>query len=68
MPLGINGRAPGYRAHTSGGLWSVGSNGHSWATIVSESKSFHLSFNASILLPNSTNYRAYGLQLRCLSE
>ncbi|WP_294601072.1 hypothetical protein [uncultured Rikenella sp.] len=71
MPLGINGGgpAPGFRYDISGALAASGSNGYSWAsTINSTNGIMHLHFNATALYPSNAYHRAFGFQLRCLSE
>ena len=66
--------APGYRdamsARGFGGLRDVGNYGYSWSsTIPAESGNAHyLDFNYDGVYPQRSNYRAYGLQLRCLQE
>ncbi len=53
-----------------GGLRDVGNYGYSWSsTIPAESGNAHyLDFNYDGVYPQRSNYRAYGLQLRCLQE
>ncbi len=66
--------APGYRdamsARGFGGLRDVGNYGYSWSsTIPAESGNAHyLDFNYDGVYPQRSNYRAYGLQLRCLQD
>ncbi len=71
LPLGINGDerpAPGYRYPNEGTLGAIGSNGYSWASTVSGTNGMYLNFGVAWLYPSRANYRAYGFQLRCLSE
>ncbi|WP_297628810.1 hypothetical protein [uncultured Rikenella sp.] len=53
-------------------LHNVGHDGYSWSSSSVNSGDYYrdldLSFNTQGLNPNSVHYRAYGLQLRCLSE
>ncbi|WP_294599219.1 hypothetical protein [uncultured Rikenella sp.] len=49
-------------------LWSIGSNGHSWASTACDLYGMYLGYSATILDPSSASHRAYGFQLRCLSE
>ena len=65
--------APGYRdagnERRLGDLMSVGHSGYSWASTASGiSGSMYLGFHVTGLNPCSTVSRAYGFQLRCLSE
>ncbi|WP_294601234.1 hypothetical protein [uncultured Rikenella sp.] len=60
--------APGYRSATSGDPVHVGNAGYSWSSTVSGADGMHLWFSAQGLDPSNTNSRAYGRQLRCLSE
>ncbi|WP_300828999.1 hypothetical protein [uncultured Rikenella sp.] len=65
-------RAPGFRERDNGGLVDVGNSGYSWSSTSYGSgghyRGMYLDFNATALYPCYTTYRAYGLQLRCLSE
>jgi len=61
-------RAPGFRGYGEGALGSVSSNGYSWASTVSDINSMYLGFHVTWLNLSSTYYRAFGFQLRCLSE
>ncbi len=72
VPLGT---APGFRDSGYGELGvlhNVGHDGYSWSSSSVDSDDYYrdldLSFNTQGLNPNSVHYRAYGLQLRCLSE
>ena len=66
--------APGFRDAGStkgyGVLWNVGNNGYSWSSTIPTGSGYAhlLDFDYSWLNPQSSNYRAYGLQLRCLQE
>ncbi len=60
--------APGYRSRDTGALYDVGTSGYSWASTVSGTNGVGLHFHVAWLNPSNTTYRAYGLQLRCLSE
>ncbi len=62
--------APGYRYYASGALRYVGDLGYSWSSTVAASgySAHDLYFDTQSLLPTNTNYRAYGLQVRCLQE
>ncbi len=69
------GPAPGFRDSGYGELGvlhNVGHDGYSWSSSSVNSGDYYrdldLSFNTQGLNPNSVHYRAYGLQLRCLSE
>ena len=65
MPGGL---APGYRSRDTGALNGVGSNGYSWASTVSGTNGMYLGFDVTWLHPSNAGSRAYGFQLRCLSE
>ncbi|WP_297832457.1 hypothetical protein [uncultured Rikenella sp.] len=60
--------APGYRHRDTGALWNVGSLGYSWASTVSGANGMTLNFYVAWLYPSNAGNRAYGFQLRCLSE
>ncbi|WP_304709319.1 hypothetical protein [uncultured Rikenella sp.] len=47
---------------------SVGLDGYSWASTVSGTNGMSLAFNVTELYPSGAYNRAYGFQLRCLSE
>ncbi|WP_294600893.1 hypothetical protein [uncultured Rikenella sp.] len=47
---------------------SIGLLGFSWSSTVSGTNSMYLGFYVTWLHPSDANSRAYGLQLRCLSE
>ncbi|WP_294596534.1 hypothetical protein [uncultured Rikenella sp.] len=47
---------------------SVGNNGSSWSSAVSETLGVFLAFHTQDLYPSYANNRGHGLQLRCLSE
>ncbi|WP_294599280.1 hypothetical protein [uncultured Rikenella sp.] len=60
--------APGFRRRDTGALGHVGSYGYSWSSTVSSINGMHLDFGVTWLDPSHANTRAYGFQLRCLSE
>ncbi|WP_299457479.1 hypothetical protein [uncultured Rikenella sp.] len=64
--------APGSRGYGEGALWYVGNSGYSWSSTSYASgdhyRGMYLDFYATGLAPSTTPCRAYGLQLRCLSE
>ncbi|WP_300828550.1 hypothetical protein [uncultured Rikenella sp.] len=64
--------APGYRGNGTndrlGTLVVVGSDGYSWASTAIDYRSMYLHFQTTGLVSGSITSRAYGLQLRCLSE
>ena len=60
--------APGFRSLASGGLSYVGNGGFSYSSSVSGSNGVYLNFYVTYLYPSHAFSRAYGLQLRCLSE
>ena len=60
--------APGFRSLASGGLSYVGNGGFSYSSSVSGSNGVYLDFYVTGLNPSYAYLRAYGLQLRCLSE
>ena len=65
--------APGYRDFGRlGALGGVGNSGYGWASTSYDSgdhyRGMYLHFGATALHPSLTTYRAYGRQLRCLSE
>ena len=66
--LRITRPAPGFRERANGGLNNVGNNGFSYSSSVSGSNGVYLNFNVTNLNPSNANSRAYGLQLRCLSD
>ncbi|WP_300828805.1 hypothetical protein [uncultured Rikenella sp.] len=76
MPLGINGKehtAPGFRNAGNETGWEgitrrIGRDGFSYSSSVSGSNGVYLNFYVTNLNPSNSNYRAYGFQLRCLSE
>ena len=65
-------RAPGYRGAGNeewmGGLAYVGAYGYSWASTVNEKNSMYMAAYVTWLEPCSSSFRAFGFQLRCLSE
>ncbi len=62
------GIAPGYRGASSGSAVSVGSSGYIWSPATNDDNGVNLSIHTTGLSPSYANYRAYGFQLRCLSE
>ncbi|WP_300851151.1 hypothetical protein [uncultured Rikenella sp.] len=60
--------APGYRHRDTGALWNVGNSGYSWGSTFDGNNGMHLSFRVTWLHSNDSYHRAYGFQLRCLSE
>ncbi len=62
------GRAPGYRERTNGALSGIGYYGYSWASTVNDIHSIYLGLSVTWLNTSYSNSRAYGFQLRCLSE
>ncbi|WP_294599669.1 hypothetical protein [uncultured Rikenella sp.] len=60
--------APGFRSDDEGVLSSVGNNGASWSSSIIGDSSIHLGFGAIWFYSNGVPHRAYGFQLRCLSE
>ncbi|WP_294600082.1 hypothetical protein [uncultured Rikenella sp.] len=46
----------------------VGDGSYSWSSAVSGTYSVHLHFGTIWFVPNNADLRAYGFQLRCLSE
>ncbi|WP_304708132.1 hypothetical protein [uncultured Rikenella sp.] len=60
--------APGFRNFSSGVLTHTGNFGYSWSRTIFDIYARLLDFYAVYLTATSANYRAYGLQLRCLSE
>ena len=60
--------APGYRSRDTGALGSVGYYGYSWGSTFDGNNGMYLDFTVTGLGPSSTTSRAYGFQLRCLSE
>ncbi len=57
----------GVRDNGDGSLFSVGSSGHYWSSTVNGANSRNLHFNSGNAGVNS-NYRAYGLTVRCLKD
>ncbi len=51
-----------------GGLRDVGYYGYSWSSAIAGSNARYLDFYYDGVTPQNNNYRAYGLQLRCLQE
>lgn len=57
----------GYRSHYNGSLGNVGSNGHYWSGSVSGANARGLGFNSSSAGMGS-NFRAYGISVRCIQD
>ncbi|WP_304708263.1 hypothetical protein [uncultured Rikenella sp.] len=72
LSLGPNGPAPGYRLDEDGILRAVGDNGFCWSPMSYYSggryRSRYLVFHTQGINPINMGARAYGFQLRCLSE
>ncbi|WP_297831433.1 hypothetical protein [uncultured Rikenella sp.] len=68
LSLGPNGPAPGYRSLNTGTLSDVSNSGFSWCSATSGIHGVYLNFGVTWLNPGLANNRAYGFQLRCLSE
>ena len=64
--------APGFRNNASGALYYVGHSGYSWSSTSYDSDDhypgMYLNFSVTYLNPSHASNRAYGFQLRCLSE
>ena len=64
--------APGYRdagnEGRSGSLNYTGNGGYNWTSTISDTNGMYLYFYTAWLTPCLANNRAYGFQLRCLSE
>ena len=60
--------APGYRTTGVGDLVNAGNFGYIWSSVTSDSYGIRLGFNTTWLDPCDMYGRAYGFQLRCLSE
>ncbi len=71
---GDRGRAapPGYREAGNnkgyGALREIGLSGFNWASTVRGPNAHYLGFSYIWIDPQTSNYRAYGFQLRCLQE
>ncbi|WP_297832577.1 hypothetical protein [uncultured Rikenella sp.] len=71
MPLGINGTsgtAPGSRNHKTGELKDVGYSDASWSSATNGIGGLSMTFSTKWFHISNPDYRAYGFQLRCLSE
>ncbi|WP_297831496.1 hypothetical protein [uncultured Rikenella sp.] len=51
-----------------GDLTDIGNYGYSWSSTISGANSQKLRFYVTGLTPSHAGNRAYGFQLRCLSE
>lgn len=60
--------AGGYRGRYGSTLYAVGNDGCSWSSSIAGTDAHNLGFGYSWLYPQGSNYRAYGLQVRCLKE
>ncbi|WP_297626010.1 hypothetical protein [uncultured Rikenella sp.] len=60
--------APGYRHNLAGSLLSIGEQGYSWSSSASDTNGLNLGFGGTWFRFSSSDGRAYGFQLRCLSE
>ncbi|WP_294600524.1 hypothetical protein [uncultured Rikenella sp.] len=60
--------APGSRYHANGALSLIGNSGSGWSATIHTTDGLFLYFNAAALQLSGTGSRAYGFQLRCLSE
>ena len=64
--------APGFRDAGNegrlGALEYVGHYGFSWSSTANDTRGIYLHFNATNLNLRGQGHRAYGFQLRCLSE
>ncbi len=63
---------PGFRDSGNltqwGGLMYVSTNGYSWASTVNDTDGMNLGLSVTWLVSSCPSGRAYGFQLRCLSE
>ncbi len=60
--------APGFRHQGTGALDSAGEHGASRSASHNSTSTLYLAFRPYLLYPSNTAGRAYGFQLRCLSE
>ena len=60
--------APGYRERLNGDVVHSGLAGYSLSSAPRESRCMFMNFGPDGLNPDLIEYRAHGLQLRCLSE
>ena len=62
--------APGLRGHGDGSLWNISDEGSVWSAIAASNSTYglYLYFNTADVNPVLKYYRAFGFQLRCLSE
>ncbi len=72
VPGRIRAPAPGFRDAgnygVSGALWYVGNGGYTWSSSVSGTYSVYLLSEPMRIIPSYSNYRAYGLPVRCLQH
>ncbi|WP_300829100.1 hypothetical protein [uncultured Rikenella sp.] len=60
--------APGFLSHGDGLLYQTGNYGYDWSSSVNSIGGRNLNFYTSNINPTYVGGRAYGFQLRCLSE
>ena len=60
--------ASGYRHSASGAFFSTGVDGRSWSCAVSGVNVYFLWFNATVVQPTDSNYRAFGRSVRCVQN
>ena len=60
--------APGYRFNHTGVAGVIGHFGYGWTSTIRDPYGMFLGFSTTILNPCAADGRAYGFQLRCLSE
>nr|WP_294594280.1 hypothetical protein [uncultured Rikenella sp.] len=60
--------APGFRGRSEGAIGGAGDYGYSWSYPFLDTHGMFLGIGTVWLNPGSADYRAYGYQLRCLSE
>ncbi|WP_304708568.1 hypothetical protein [uncultured Rikenella sp.] len=68
MCIAAEGLAPGFRDAHSGDRVTVGNYGFSWSSATSDIRGLDLNFHSQYLDTGSSDNRAHGFQLRCLSE
>ncbi|WP_294594979.1 hypothetical protein, partial [uncultured Rikenella sp.] len=59
---------PGYRRNDTGDMLGVANGGYNWSSTTIGTDSFHLNFRINWLYDQRIDHRAFGFQLRCLSE
>ncbi len=60
--------APGFRGRSEGAIGVAGNSGYCWASTIREIYGMYLHFSMVEFTDSGANSRAYGRQLRCLSE